>query len=43
MICAVSRWIAGELIETFTEFPPRVGGKLIDNIIFDLLLLYELP
>ena len=43
MICAVSRWICGELIEAFAEFPPGVGGELIDNIVFDLLLLDELP
>lgn len=43
MICAVSSWIAGELVEAFAEFPPRVGGKLINHVIFDLLLLDELP
>lgn len=43
MICAVSRRIAGELVEALAEFPPRVGGKLINHIVFDLLLLDELP
>lgn len=43
MICAVSRRIAGELVEALAEFPPRVGGKLINHVVFDLLLLDELP
>lgn len=43
MICAISRGIAGELIEAFAEFPPCIGDEFINHIVFDLLLLYELP
>lgn len=43
MICAISRGIAGELIEAFAEFPSCIGDELINHIVFDLFLLDKLP